>query len=47
MPPPGNARRRLLRQFGIRISRSDFTEEELAERALTGDHPPGDRPPMD
>ncbi|WP_227466790.1 DUF6221 family protein [Nocardioides lijunqiniae] len=32
MPPPGNARRRLLRQYGIRISRGDFTDSELALR---------------
>jgi hypothetical protein len=32
LPPPGNARRQLLRQFGIPIGRFDFTEEELAQR---------------
>ncbi len=37
MPPPGSARRRLLREFGIRISLTDFTDEELA---LSGIDPP-------
>jgi hypothetical protein len=35
LPPPGNARRRILRQFGISFSRSDFTDEELARRGMT------------
>ena len=34
LPPPGNARRRLLRQLGINISRADFTDEELAQRGI-------------
>jgi hypothetical protein len=34
LPPPGNARRRLLRKFGIPIGRFDFTDEELAQRGV-------------
>jgi hypothetical protein len=34
LPPPGNARRRLLRQFGIPIGRFDFTDEELVQRGV-------------
>lgn len=34
LPPPGNARRRALRQLGIPISRFDFTDEELARRGI-------------
>lgn len=36
MPPPGNARRRLLREFGIGIRDSDYTDEELHLRETTG-----------
>ena len=39
LPPPGNARRRLLRQFGLAISRDDFTDEELAQRGIAIDPP--------
>ena len=35
MPPPGSARRRLLREFGIGIRDSDYTDEELRLRETT------------
>lgn len=42
LPPPGNPRRRLLREYGIRIRRDDFSNDELARRGIAGDsHPPG------
>lgn len=41
LPPPGEARRRSLRQFGIQISRSDFTDEELRLRGIATDPQPG------
>jgi hypothetical protein len=34
LPPPGNARRRILREFGIGFGPSDFTDEELARRGV-------------
>jgi hypothetical protein len=41
LPPPGNARRRMLREYGLDIRRSDFSEEELAERGIAVDSSPG------
>jgi hypothetical protein len=34
LPPPGNARRRILRQFGICVRQSDFSDKELAQRGI-------------
>jgi hypothetical protein len=34
LPPPGDARRRILHQLGIGLSQSDFTDEELAQRGI-------------
>ena len=34
VPPPGIARRRVLRQYGISFRESDFTEGELAQRRI-------------
>jgi hypothetical protein len=34
LPPPGNARRRILRQYGISFQQSDFTDAELAQRGI-------------
>jgi len=36
LPPPGNARRRLLRDYGIRIGREDFSNDELTRRGIAG-----------
>lgn len=41
LPPPGNARRRILHQLGIGFSRSDFTDEELAQRGVQTETPTG------
>jgi hypothetical protein len=45
LPPPGNARRRVLHQLGISFRRSDFTDEELAQRGIEVETPAG--PPAD
>jgi hypothetical protein len=39
LPPPGNARRRILRECGIRSSRLDFTDEEPARRGTIFETP--------
>ncbi len=39
LPPPGNARRRMLREYGLDIRRSDFSEDELAQRGVAVDVP--------
>lgn len=36
LPPPGDARRRILLDAGIRIHLSDFTDEERMHRWLLG-----------
>lgn len=35
LPPPGEERRRLLREHGHGIRRSDFSDEELAQRGIS------------
>jgi hypothetical protein len=39
LPPPGNARRRILRLLGISFRESDYTEDELAARGIAGQVP--------
>ena len=37
IPPPGDARRKVLRQFGLSVSSSDFSDQELAHRGIASD----------